>query len=546
MMEIRPSPRWSLRFWPLGLAGMAALMNSGCATSAQSTPASSPAAATRYAETPIGQKPRVVITADPELDDSNSLVRYLLYSPDYRTEGLVYASSQFHWKGDGKGTKLSVPGREYNRFGQNLCPCTSWRWAPDERFIDDAVDAYEKAWPNLRVHDAGYPSPAELRSTIRWGNVEFDGEMERDTDGSNLIKSLLLDNEDTPIYLHAWGGQSTIARALKSIEEQYKGTPDWDRIRAKVVRKAVIHPSGDQDDTYEKYIKPNWPDIRYREQQGSVPFGYNVEYTASLSDSQYFTKEWTQKNVSSRGPLGAFYRVWGDGRQMVKGDKFDYFWIAGKTAAQLRAEGYVVWTPVHEAGSFLGEGDTGTFVNLIDNGLNGYRDESFGGWGGYLRRGPRMTGASMFAIPADALKAVDNPPRNTTREDHPFLAAAQRDFAARLAWATTPDRAKANHPPVITPQGPTLLKGQPGETLRLAASATDPDGNAVSLRWWHWVNAGTLKETIALSRNGGTSVSFAIPSSARAGDTIQIVAEGTDNGAPNLTRYAKFVITVAD
>ena len=51
------------------------------------------------------QKPRVVVTTDPELDDSNSLVRYLLFSTDFRTEGLIYASSQFHWKGDGTGKK---------------------------------------------------------------------------------------------------------------------------------------------------------------------------------------------------------------------------------------------------------------------------------------------------------------------------------------------------------------------------------------------------------------------------------------------------------
>src|SRR5262245_21270223 len=49
-------------------------------------------------ETPANQKPRVVITADPELDDSNSLVRYLLFSSDFKTEGLIYASGQFHWK----------------------------------------------------------------------------------------------------------------------------------------------------------------------------------------------------------------------------------------------------------------------------------------------------------------------------------------------------------------------------------------------------------------------------------------------------------------
>ena len=29
----------------------------------------------------------MIVTADPELDDQNSLIRYLLYSPDFDTEG---------------------------------------------------------------------------------------------------------------------------------------------------------------------------------------------------------------------------------------------------------------------------------------------------------------------------------------------------------------------------------------------------------------------------------------------------------------------------
>src|SRR5262245_56832297 len=91
-------------------------------------------------------KPRVIVTTDPELDDSNSLVRYLLYAADVQTEGLIYASSQFHWRGDGKGTLFSVPNREYIRGGLKLCPCTSWRWKPGERYIDEAVEIYEKAY----------------------------------------------------------------------------------------------------------------------------------------------------------------------------------------------------------------------------------------------------------------------------------------------------------------------------------------------------------------------------------------------------------------
>ena len=140
------------------------------------------AARAQTADKPV--RPRIVVTADPELDDNNSLIRFLLYSSDLDVEGLVYASSAFHWKGDGKGTKWFVPGREYTRFGLNLCPCTSWRWNKNERFIHNAVDAYAKIYPNLKVHNPNYPSPDLLRSKIRYGNIEFDGDISKDSPGS--------------------------------------------------------------------------------------------------------------------------------------------------------------------------------------------------------------------------------------------------------------------------------------------------------------------------------------------------------------------------
>src|ERR1041384_4469075 len=335
---------------------------------AAQTPAAHPSGAARAT-----QKPRVVVTTDPELDDANSLIRYLLYSTDFRTEGLIYASSGFHWKGDGSGKKLSVPNREYSRFGLNLCPCESWRWAPDEHFIDVAVATYAQVYPNLRGHDRDYPTAAELKSTIRWGKVAFDGDISQDTPGSDLIKTLLLDEEPGPVYLLAWGGQSTIARALKSIQEQYSATPEWRAVYQKVSRKAMLSPSGDQDDTYANYIKPNWPDINTLPAGGGgVALGYGAQGTASAENAVYYSADWTRANISSVGTLGALYRVWGDGKQMVRGDIFDYFGLSGYTADRLKAQGYIVWTPPRPKGEFLGEGDTFTFLNLLDNGLRGY------------------------------------------------------------------------------------------------------------------------------------------------------------------------------
>jgi len=516
----------------------------GCATS------SSPIAS--GADAPARGHPRVVVTTDPELDDANSLIRYLLYSTDFRTEGLIYASSGFHWKGDGSGKKVSVPNREYSRFGLNLCPCESWRWAADEHFIDLAVATYERVYPNLRVHDRNYPTPAELKSKIRWGNVEFDGDISKDTPGSDLIKTLLLDDEPGPVYLLAWGGQSTIARALKAIQEQYSAQPEWPAIYQKVSRRAILSPSGDQDDTYANYIRPSWPDIRTLPAgAGGIALAYGAQGTASAENAVYYSADWTRENISSLGPLGALYRVWGDGKQMVKGDIFDYFGLSGYTADQLKAKGYIVWTPPRPKGEFLGEGDTFTFLNLLDNGLVGYREESPGGWGGPGRglNSSTFPGAGQFgAINSydDLLKlqeraaAAGRPPS----PDPNFTPAAQNDLAARVRWSVTPTYAGANHEPRVTIRGSSRISARPGETIRLQGVLSDPDENAVTVRWWQWKDVGTYPGRVTLTNPSALATSIRVPPDATAGQTIHLILEATDNGTPALTRYRRVIVSV--
>jgi hypothetical protein len=501
----------------------------------------------------VRQLPRVVVTTDPELDDANSLIRYLLYSTDFRTEGLIYASSGFHWKGDGTGKKVSVPNREYSRWGLNLCPCASWRWAPDEHYIDIAVATYARVYPNLRVHDPNYPTPAELQSKIRWGNVEFDGDISKDTPGSDLIKALLMDDEPGPVYLLAWGGQSTIARALKSIELEYRGTPQWSAVYQKVSHKAILSPSGDQDDTYATYIHPNWPDIRTLGAGiGGVALGYEAQASASAEDSLYYSADWTRASISSRGAFGALYRVWGDGKQMVQGDIFDYFALSGFTAEQLKAKGYIVWTPPRPKGEFLGEGDTFTYLNLIDNGLQGYEDATPGGWAG-LGTGAASAATGQRPLPRITINSYDDllklqeqaaaQPRPPSPDPN-FTPAAENGLAARLLWSVTPTYAGANHEPLVSIRGRSEVAARPGETVLLEGSSSDPDGNAVTVRWWQWKVVGTYPGKVTFSSPTALATSVQVPADATAGQTIQLVLEATDNGTPALTRYRRVIIHV--
>ena len=480
-------------------------------------------------------KPRVIITCDPELDDLNSLIRFLLFSTDFRVEGLIYASSQFHWKGDGHGTRYYVPNREYSRNGIDYGPMESYRWNPNERFIDDAVEAYEKVYTNLKTHDPSYPTPAYLKSKIRVGNVEFDGDFSKDTPGSELIKSVMLDDCMDPVFINAWGGASTIARALKSIQDIYEHTESWNSIREKVIKKVVLSLSGDQDDTYAKYIRPFWPEIRQME-MGSVPLGlaYMGQSRASKENAVFYTPKWMWENVSSKGPFGEMYRVWGDGKQMAKGDMFDYFGLSGYTNDELREQGYHVWAPVQPKGSFLAEGDTHCFLNLIDNGLRGHEDPTYGGWCGGRVNVPDSVNNLPYMEKLSYMAAHYPLPD--------FMAPVMNGLAARLKWSVTPEYKDANHEPVI--EGELAMTGKPGETLRLRYKVTDPDKDEITVKWWPYVSACTYKGKVSVADPTQSSTTFTIPTDAQTGDTIHLILEATDNGMPPLNHYLRLIITV--
>jgi hypothetical protein len=138
-------------------------------------------------------RPRVIVTSDGEIDDECSLVRFLLYANEWEVEGIITSSSQYHWQGH--------------------------RWAGDH-WAQPYLKAYAKVHPNLVKHDPKFPTPEYLQARTLLGNVKAEGEMEEVTAGSRHIVQVLLDDSDpSPIWLQAWGGPNTIARALKTIEE---------------------------------------------------------------------------------------------------------------------------------------------------------------------------------------------------------------------------------------------------------------------------------------------------------------------------------------
>ena len=469
--------------------------------------------------------PRTIITTDPELDDLNSMLRALLYSNEVNISGLVISSSRFHYSGDDKsGVK---PYRWYDPSHKS--------------HIEMAIDAYSKAYNNLKNHDKNYPSPKSLRELYRVGNIKNIGDMSEDTPGSNLIKQILLDDQDGQVFLQAWGGLNTIAKALASIQSEYSNSSEWPKIYEKVCKKAVITSYGLQDSTYSEYIKPNWPDIQTREVKTNI-WGYSGRRTVLPEDKVYFSKDWMQANVSSVGPMGSEYRVWGDGKQIAAGfDDEDYFGLPNMTKEQLEAKGYKVWMPPKETGSYISEGDSSNFALLINNGLDNWADPTWGGWGGRQSVDPADNNHWSNATSQDM--APDG-----TYPDGYFAARwwgdIQRDFAARLQWTVHGSYSDANHAPVVNVKEGNRVDASQGDVVKLTPITSDPDGNKVNTVLWQYKEAGTYAGTVELKKNDSGQWSMVIPESANSGDTIHVIVESKDDGDPVMTRYQRVIVTV--
>ncbi len=120
----------------------------------------------------------------------------------------------------------------------------------------------------------------------------------------------------------------------------------------------------------------------------------------------------------------------------------------------------------------------------------------------------------------------------------------KKQSAACLKWSITPRFADANHGPKVTIEGPLNVSAHPDETIRLEAKVSDPDGDAVRVKWWRY-RVGRYPGEVAIATPAASATKLHIPVDAAPGQTIHMILEATDSGTPALTRYQRIIITVA-
>jgi hypothetical protein len=459
--------------------------------------------------------PRVIIISDigNEPDDQMSLVRLLMYSNELDIEGLIPTTST--WQ----------------------------KTATHPETMHALIKAYGDVRPNLLLHAKGWPTAESIHARVFPGQSAYGlaaTGAAKSSAGSKAIIDAVDRDDPRPLWICVWGGANTLAQALIDI----RATRSPEAVE-KFIGKLRVSAISDQDDA-GPWIRREFPNLFYVVAPSTPTSGeYAYATWTGISGDFYYrngagadpttiTNEWLDANIRAKGPLGRMY------------PRF----------------------------MFIMEGDTPSFLNLIDNGLNGYRRPDWGGWGGrYIYRQPYGETHPIWTQGGDEFMRVTSQDTVVGVDGKEYVSdqatiwrwreAFQNDFAARMDW-TIKDYAHANHPPVAVLNdepgtSPVSIDAEVGKPFTLDASQSrDPDSQALHYHWFHYAEAGVTGGNLsAISMTGGDTPKATITATAVcreawlpnlvkcSGDgTAHIILAVTDDGSPQLTSYRRIILTV--
>jgi Protein of unknown function (DUF1593) len=442
-------------------------------------------------------KPRLLVLTDisNEPDDEESLVRLLVYANQFDFEGLIATTS-------------------------------IWlKEKPREDLIRRAVTAYGEVQPNLLKHEKGFPSAESLLAMTATGQtglgMEDVGEGKA-TAGSRRIIEAVDRADERPLWVTVWGGANTLAQALWDVRAS-RSEKETERF----IQKLRVYAISDQDDA-GAWLRREFPKLFYI-----------VSPSSAGSHLEYFRSTW----IGISGD-----RLWNIG-QKDHFEMVDNPWLEEHVMKNHGALG-ALYPPL----KYVMEGDTPSFLGLIDHGLGWEQSPGYGGWGGrYVRYQPTGETRPIWTDNAENRDTVTAENGQTETSNHATIwrwrEHFQNDFAARMDWCVTEDFSKANHNPQVQVNGSSgtgivCMNATSGGMIELSAQGTSAgdEGQQVKVRWWIYQEAGSIRGA-SLSQAEGLTTEVKLPTIKKPG-TLHVIAEAEDDGKPHLFSYRRVILRV--
>ena len=491
-------------------------------------------------------KIRTIITQDAEVDDQNSLRHFLFYANEVELQGIVQTSSKFHWKGVPGKVKPEKERKDDFEMGEDSGPYDApYRWTGTD-WMGRVIDDYEKDYPNLSRHADGYPTPEYLRSITKIGNIGYEGEMDAPSEGSELIRARMLDEDDRPLYLQVWGGCNTIARALLDIENAYGADPDWPALHARLTEKIVITACGEQDPAYREVIAERWPGIRFVKTLQMMSYAYPWFVMPEGESKDTLRAAFMKKEIlNGKSALAAGYCTWLDGNR-YEGEAEDAQFGANPNIVK-EWFGAKMGLPEPAAYDFLSEGDSPTFFPLLNWGFRTLEDFSYGGIAGRYTRVEGQVNSkgetlNIWDVCKDSYTDRDGK-THLVESMWPYVADIQRDFAARVAWAGTADPTNAEHAPTLEIREGLNMTASAGVSVTLRAAAGSPDGTEVEVSFRLYPEASADCAWEASLTSSAREAVLTLPEAAEPGDAFHVIVKAQAHGHYRLVHYQQVIVT---
>jgi len=452
------------------------------------------------------QKNRVIILTDVENepDDTESLVRLLLYSNVLDIKGII-ATTSVHMK------------KEVH---------------PES--IQKVIIAYGKVRENLLRHESGFPEANSLLQLVKQGLPEYGlGGVGKgkDSQGSDWIIQVLEENDPRPLWICIWGGPNTLAQSLFKIR-QTRSEADV----MKLINKLRVYTISDQDDS-GIWMRKNFPELFYIVSPG----GYGTSTWSAINtvihglNNETISNKWLAQNIQQgHGPLGAIYP---DVAYGMEGDTPTFLFLIPNGLNNPEHPDWGGWGGRYD----LYQPDYSTLDTKGFTGGVPVEPEPGAIWTNAPDRFvPYLNNDYGRAIRRDTI-IFNNNKATLFRWRDDF----QNDFAARMDWCTKQYR-EANHPPIPALGHPDQITVKSGEAFVLdAGGTTDPDGDNLSYLWFQYPEAGSYKQII---RFDPAENLYRIPRLTapvvEKPETVHFILKVTDKGNPPLTRYKRVIVNI--
>lgn len=444
-------------------------------------------------EEPVKQRVFVLTDITNEPDDQQSLVRFLVYANEYDIEGIV-ATTSTHLRNKTRKDKIKA-----------------------------LVASYGQVKHKLDLHAKDYPDVEQLVNVVSEHLPLFsmDGVGEgKDSPGSEMLIKAVDKADERPLWISVWGGANCLAQALWKVQN----TRSEDEVK-KFVDKLRVYAISDQDFSGQ-WIRHNFPGIFYI-----------VDASAGDSWKEYYKATWT----------GIAGDKWYKNGPMLHYDLVDNPWLMKNIRDDHGPLGEH-YLPVE----YIMEGDTPSFLGLIQNGLAWYKTPAWGGWAGrYSLLKSYGEVAEIWTSTIDTQDEVILPDGKKETSNQASIwrwrKAFQHDFAARMDWNIADTYREANHNPILVlngNEGKALGTGvaEAGDTVRISAKGShDPDGDQLRYKWWVYREAGGFSGQLDFHNPHGEELIFEMPQ-LNSGQELHIILEVEDNGSPKLTSYRRVVL----